>query len=699
MEYSLYTLNKKAKLNNLTSTELINTLNLIGFEVDGISTDSLKTNKFIEDKKLLIKIPANREDLLNETLLLEDFSLLFLFQIYKIWEQLKFDYEFLIREKYEKSSSIKTNLIIQKNIDCFAYKLNIKFPKQKNSPLWLKTKLANSNIASKNFLTDILNLVLLEFGSNFGVCFSKAFSDNDLSVELLLKEEHFKTCDSETIFLPKGSIVLKDKLNNIHSVFSNLSIFIENDTITKNFNELNSNDFSNRIIPLTFIFNTSFEDKNIIENKNLKKVLPFLRKSFSQNLQISFQRLLTLFEILGEAEILKIYKTDSKNLALVTNKELKLQKKLLTKILNLQEYDSKIFEKAGLNIISENEEYLYFAIPATRRDLQREIDLIEEYSRFVGYKNFTEILPVKSLNKNKKQFKNYEFVQNFFLNYGFTEVFTNSIQDKKQQKNQIHITNPLNQEFHSLRTSILPELFKIFEINLKLGASNLNFFEIGRVFKRVNQKIVEQDKLSGIFHFKFHSNLSQSDYNWLVIKGFFEMFLSNFDYSNLSFETLESKNLYFHPTRSIRIKHEDKILGTIGEINPKIGQLQASKLSIYIFDFNLNHFKSYRMKNEIKIAREYSKYPSIFKDLSFLIDKNENFSRLKDEIKKITKELKTLSFFNVYFDKSYRENQINVVVRLEFQSVNETLTNEIIESEIQNIKLGLKKLANVEFRD
>ena len=77
----------------------------------------------------------------------------------------------------------------------------------------------------------------------------------------------------------------------------------------------------------------------------------------------------------------------------------------------------------------------------------------------------------------------------------------------------------------------MPELFKIFEINLKLGASNLNFFEIGRVFKRVNQKIVEQDKLSGIFHFKFHSNLSQSDYNWLVIKGFFETFLSNFDYT------------------------------------------------------------------------------------------------------------------------------------------------------------------------
>ena len=69
MEYSLYTLNKKTNLKNLTSTELINTLNLIGFEVDDIETLPVSTNKFLVDKKLVLKIPANREDLLNEKLL------------------------------------------------------------------------------------------------------------------------------------------------------------------------------------------------------------------------------------------------------------------------------------------------------------------------------------------------------------------------------------------------------------------------------------------------------------------------------------------------------------------------------------------------------------------------------------------------------------------------------------------------------
>ena len=698
MEYSLYTLNKKAKLNNLTSTELINTLNLIGFEVDGISTESLKTNKFIEDKKLLVKIPANREDLLNENLLLEDFSLLFLFQIYKIWESLKNDYSFLIQEKYKTSLNIKQEILNQENIDCIAYKIDFKLNKDIESPNWIKDKLANSGINSKTLLIDILNIVLLEFGSSFGLCFSKE-EQNSMSIELLLEEESFNSITNTEIVLPKGSIVLKDKLKNINTVFSNISIFIENQSLVEKENKIDLKNLSNDIISLTFIFNNSFENKNLNLDNNFKKVLPFLRKSFSQNLQVSFQRLLTLLEIIGHAEITKVYKTDSKNFSIQNHKELKLSKNLLIKTLNLKDYDLNIFKKAGLKLFNENNEYLFFNIPSTRRDLEREIDLIEEYSRFVGYKNFVEILPLKTLIRNKKELKSYEFIQNFFLNYGFNEVFTNSIQEKKLQKNQIDITNPLNQEFHSLRTSILPEIIKIFELNLKLGASNLNFFEIGRVFKRVNNKIIEQDKLSGVFQFKFQSKNDQADYNWLVVKGFFEMFLSNFGYSDLIFEKLESNNLYFYPTRSIYIKSQNKILGTIGQINPKINELESSKLPIYLFDFNLNHLKDYRMKTEIKVAKDYSKYPSIFKDISFLINKSENFTHLKFDIEKTAKQIKKVSFFDVYFDNAFINNQINIVVRLEFQSVNETLTNEFIENEIQNIKNILKNIYKVEFRE
>jgi len=601
MEYSLYTLNKKARLNNLTSEELINTLNLIGFEVDGISNELLKTNPFILDKKLLIKIPANREDLLTENLLLEDLSLLFLFQIYKIWEKLKINYLFLIKEHYQNSFKIEQAFINNNNLNCIAYKIDFVLEKEKESPLWLKNKLLNNNIGTKNLLIDLLNLIVFEFGSNFGLSVSNN-SENQLKIELLLAEQILEAKNSNKLNLPKGSIVLRDQKNKVNTIFSNLEIFIDQE-ISGN-EKLNKKD---EVLSLTFIFNTSFEDKNFIGDKNIKKLLPFLRKSFSQNLQLSFQRLLTLLEIVAEAKILKVSKTQNPILSLNSHKKLKLNKKLLTNILNLQNYDLNVFEKAGLKIILENDEDLYFEIPSTRRDLERDIDLIEEYSRFVGYKNFSEIIPVKDVLANKTGFKSYEFIQNFFLNYGFNEVFTNSIQTKKFQKNQIDIQNPLNQDFYSLRTSILPELFKIFEINLKLGSSNLSFFELGRVFKRVNDKIIEQDKLSGIFQFKFRGSTSQPQYNWLVVKGFFEVFLSNFNYTNVRYEPINKENLYFHPTRSSIIKIDDRILGTIGEINPKIGNLESSKTNIYVFDFNLNHFKNYKMKTEIKVASEYSR--------------------------------------------------------------------------------------------
>ena len=54
MEYSLYYLNKQAELKDLKITEITDKLNLIGFEVDDIFEESVLTNKFLNDTRLLI---------------------------------------------------------------------------------------------------------------------------------------------------------------------------------------------------------------------------------------------------------------------------------------------------------------------------------------------------------------------------------------------------------------------------------------------------------------------------------------------------------------------------------------------------------------------------------------------------------------------------------------------------------------------
>jgi phenylalanyl-tRNA synthetase beta chain len=702
MEYSLYTLNKKTNLKNLTSTELINTLNLIGFEVDDIETLPVSTNKFLVDKKLVLKIPANREDLLNEKLLLKDFSVLFLFEIYQTWEILKKKYNFLINQISEESKNIPVYKIQSNDAKSVVYKIDFKISHDVESPLWLKNKLSIHGFPCTNIVNDILNLVLLEFGSNFGCSFSKKFNENDNLEFSILEMPKITTNEfNETISLKGGACILKTPNNEINTLLADVDVFIEKKKLNKHFSD-SENHSNETILSLNFIFNPIFEKNNLEEQQILKQYLPFLRKSFSENVSQSFQRVLTLLEIVGKGTFLNVYSTEYENFNLGKSKLLELQKSYLCKTLNLLTPDSKVFQKAGLTIRSEDSNSFVFEIPTSRKDLEREIDLIEEYSRFIGYKNFKEILPTKSLLTSKKSVKHYELIQNFFINTGFTEIFTNSLDETKEQKNQMLITNPLNQEFSGLRTNNFDKLFSIFDVNLKLGIPNLKIFEIGRVFKRVNKKIIEQDKLTGIFELNFIRDAQQADYNWLTAKGYLENFLVSFGYEDSEFEKIEIGNRYYHPTRSVIIKRNNKILGRFGEINPNIIGFDSFKAPIFIFDFNLNHFKQFKISSTIKIAKDYSKYPSIFKDLSFLVDKSTNFSNLVDRIKSTTNNLKNIEFFDVYQDSSFissSENKVNLGIRLEFQALNETLTTEYVENEITRLKSDLENLCSVIFKD
>jgi phenylalanyl-tRNA synthetase beta chain len=165
----------------------------------------------------------------------------------------------------------------------------------------------------------------------------------------------------------------------------------------------------------------------------------------------------------------------------------------LKNTLNLIECDISIFEKNGLKILCKTPHAFYFLIPNYRRDLEREIDLIEEYSKFVGYENFSEILPKKEKLHTDENLSQYQSIKQFFLNSSFSEILTNPIvESKKQQLNSIFLNNPLNNDFLVLRTNIFLKLLDIFENSLNSGFEQKNFFEIGRTFKKTKNFIIER---------------------------------------------------------------------------------------------------------------------------------------------------------------------------------------------------------------
>lgn len=699
MEYSLYTLNQSCKLNQLTFTNIINKLNLIGFEVDDIIREELLTNSNLENIRLLIKIPSNRDDLLNETFFVTELTTIFLLDLYDSWKNIRQKYFFLFKQNYLKYSHYETIEILTPFSDILMYSIEFDRLESFSTPKWIEKKLISNGLPITNNITDLLTLVTFEWGQSINIskyvekktkepldCLRNQSIPAQFSIARLTQQTDYIINETSRIKLDPGTIVIKDSFNQILSV---LGIF---------------NSFPIKFSKNKIIFEAIYYD---IEKNNLnlnlintKIPLRFLRKTYLENFKFSFQRLLTLLEILGNNKIgFKKYKTLKTIISLTNKKILKLEKKSLKNFLNIEKYEKDIFKKANLKLVCETQNEMYFQIPNSRNDLIREIDLIEEYSRFIGYKNFQEILPQKNLVYSKNLKSVNHFIKEFFLNYGFHEIVTSSIEDLTTKKlNSIRINNPLTNALSVLRSDLLMQMVSIFETNMKLGFTNNNFFEIGRVFKTSNKRFVEQEKVAGIFTYPFSKLNKQPSLEWFITKGFLENFLTNFGYKNIQIQPLKTINSVYHPTKSILIKNGENILGKFGEFNPLLQKNLNTKTPIYVFEFNLHHFKKWRITNEIIIYNEYSKYPPITKDLSFVISKEENFTKIREIIEKEINSVTKIEFFDIYYDPINLKN-INIGLRLEFQSKTKTLVNEFIENQINQIKELLLKNFKIEFRE
>jgi phenylalanyl-tRNA synthetase beta chain len=682
MEYSLYTLNKSSELDHLTLTDLIDKLNLIGFEVDDIFLEELENNSNLNNIRLLIKIPSNREDLLNEIFLQKELATIFFFNLKESWKNLKSNYLFLLNQKYQYYSNYKTTLISSNLPNLLMYNIELEQCENYKTPIWLKKKLLNAGLKVASTFDDLITLVNFEWGQTLNL-FLADQTEEQFSLEQLKEATLYS---KNEIILEKGTIVLKNSINEILSVLGLFSSFLVKSEKKK--------------IILQGIFYDIHENSLNLNTINTKVSLRFLRKTYLETFKFSFQRLLTLIEILTLSKIkLKKYITKQNFCIIQSEKILYLDKNILKKFLNIDKINFQIFEKSNLKLLCNTKDKLYFQIPNFRKDLNRDIDLIEEYSRFMGYKNFKEIFPKKSLTYYFHNKTNFTFIKQFFLNSGFNEIITSSLEGfNEDKKSSIKINNPLNTDLGSLRSNLLGKIIETFENNFKLNGKGNNYFEIGRVFKISNQKIIEQDKIGGIFQLPNLEKGINNSINWFRAKGFIESLLFNFGYSNLDFLILKEYSSYYHPVKSVYILKDKHILGKFGELNPLKTSNFSTKHSVYIFELNLIYFKKVTMTSKIPSYNEYSKYPLISKDISFQISRKKDFSKIKTIIKENCQNLKTIEFFDIYFDEE-NNNSINIGLHLEFQSKFQTLLKETIDNEIKKIKQLLIENFDAFFKD
>jgi phenylalanyl-tRNA synthetase beta chain len=706
MQISLKWINELVNIETVKLDNLVEKLTLGGFEIEGILEIEIENQKQIA---LDISATANRSDSLSIQGISTEIAALL-------------DKPFKLSTYSMKSENLKQTIlenatIIDEDQDCnILISVVIKNLQDLKVPKWIKEKLISSGIIPMNNLLDFQNYILLETGYPFtfydlekissklnSECFSLSISpaqnnqkfigsneniynlddsillvkanEVPISIAGILENQAFSYSESTTSLLIEGSIFNASKIRQ-----QSRKLGLRTDRSTRYEKSLKN----------TYLIESFYRLISLlrISNPTLTCKLQTVMKKIDQILKPILLKYETICEILGPT------------VEILDNQFKYIDPETVENYLNRLSFRF---------VYNQTDQVWEVEIPHYRtEDITREIDLIEEIGRLHGFNNFLITLPkLKTIGIEDASYKTKKKITSCLLNLGFNELIHYSLVNEKTFiDNEIQLINPLVSEYSSLRLSLLPNLIKTVQENLKQGNSIINGFEYGHIFLPDSEKkFKEQEYVSGIFG-GFKTKLTWSDteksLTWFEAKGKIEQLFSQLNLS-VNWQTGSDSQIsnLFHNYRNAEVSVTDGTkLGVFGQIHPIFANKLNLPSELYLFEFDLEVIQNKLKINPLTIYQEYSLYPKIIKDISFIIQRDVTFKELQNTLySNGTKFLSEINLLDEYTGKSIPDEHISLCLQLIFQSNKKTLQNKEIEDILKNLRSVLKIKFNAIIRD
>ena len=365
----------------------------------------------------------------------------------------------------------------------------------------------------------------------------------------------------------------------------------------------------------------------------------------------------------------------------------------------------RILSALGCNLTSTGEQTWRVTVPPYRyRDLEREIDLIEELARLYGYDNFCDTLPEKSeagyLPVDQELIRKLRAI---LRAEGLTEVMHYSLV-KPGDDRQIVLSNPLFGEYSALRTDLISGLIDAFQYNLEQGNGSLNGFDMGRIFWEEEDGLEETDAIAGImggdrFLGKWSKGGREQPMTWFDAKGILE---SVFNALNLKVEYQpDCRDQRLHPGRTASLWVGGNRLGIFGQLHPQLRQDRGLPDSVYVFQLDVNVLLDAIDQDEILIPTfvAYSTYPASDRDIAFYAPVNVSVAEIEKSIHKAAKGLlESVELFDEYRGENVPPGQRSLAFRLVYRGSDRTLTDTEVEPVHNKVREALVEKFGVSLR-
>lgn len=373
-----------------------------------------------------------------------------------------------------------------------------------------------------------------------------------------------------------------------------------------------------------------------------------------------------------------------------------------------------ILKELDIRLISGDEEEWVLEVPAYRVDVTREADITEEILRIYGFNNVAlpEKLNTSVTNRGESRSEDiYNLIANFLVDRGFYEIMNNSLSSSAiweqiethsyKAERDIKILNPLSNELDVMRQTMLFGGLRSIQHNQNRQNPDLKLFEFGNDYRydtNASYHYPERKKLN------IWVTGNRDAENWTAankkadfyfLKGIVDAILTKLGIFK-SPQVAALLNDLFEDGFNYAIAKKSVV--DLGWVRRDILDKFSIKNDVFYASFDWKVIEDVSIMNRIK-AKPISKFPSVRRDFSLLLDSGVMFKDIQTLAKSIdNKILKDVGLFDVYEGKNLPAGKKSYAVSFTFQDNEKTLKDKQVDAIMDKIRQSLEENLEAELR-
>jgi phenylalanyl-tRNA synthetase beta chain len=311
--------------------------------------------------------------------------------------------------------------------------------------------------------------------------------------------------------------------------------------------------------------------------------------------------------------------------------------------------------------------------PSWRRDLTREIDLIEEVARIHGYEAIPEDVSVPMVpSARRRDDRVFERIRRVLTAAGFDEALTLSVVDEAAAMSMSPWTDaeplrslmPVIRGADCLRRSLVPSLLAARRTNEALANSEIELFEIAKVYLSQGTDLPREDVMLAI----------TSGHGYPAVKGIIEAILAELKIA-IPLEATDADLAVLDPGDSCRLIFGGAMLGYVGRLQPEAQRQFDLRGQTVVAEIRLAPLVE--EANLVPRCVPQSPYPAVTRDLNLVVAESIRWADVAATVRENGGPcFESLEYRDTYRDPKRLGDKKSLLFSIALRSPDGTLTSQ-----------------------